>query len=163
VDLLPFDEYVRSLNRKRMSAGVLFRDKADRILLVEPSYKPLWEIPGGVVDEGEAPWTTARREVREEIGLDRPLGRPLVIDYMSDDGRMPEGLAFIFDGGVISEQEVTDLVLTDPEILQARLFELDEARSNLKPALARRLAVALDAARRGELGLCTDGDPLTSG
>lgn len=161
MDLLPFDEYVRSLNRKRMSAGVLFRDDADRVLLVEPSYKPLWEMPGGTVDEGEAPWTTARREVLEEIGLDRPLGRPLVIDYVADDGRMPEGIAFVFDGGSISEREVAALVLTDPEILQARLFELDEARLNLKPTLARRLAVALDAARAGELLLCDNGHPLT--
>ena len=161
MDLLPFDEYVRSLNRKRMSAGVLFRDDADRVLLVEPSYKPLWEMPGGTVDEGEAPWTTARREVLEEIGLDRPLGRPLVIDYVADDGRMPEGIAFVFDGGSISEQEVAALVLTDPEILQARLFPLDEARLNLKPTLARRLAVALDAARAGELLLCDNGHPLT--
>lgn len=78
MDLLPFDKYVRSLDRKRMSAGVLFHDTAGRVLPVEPSYKPHWDIPGGVVDAGEAPWVTA----------------------------------FIFYGGVISDQEVADLVLT---------------------------------------------------
>ncbi|MER6664315.1 NUDIX hydrolase [Amycolatopsis japonica] len=163
MDLLPFDDYVRSLDRKRMSAGVLFRDDADRVLLVEPSYKPHLEIPGGAVDSGEAPWTTAVREVREEIGLDRPLGQLLVIDHVADDGRMPEGVAFVFDGGLITEQEVQDLVLTDPEIVRACLCKLDEVAQRLKPTLGRRLAVALEAARTGELVLCNDGNPLTSG
>ncbi|GHF85198.1 hypothetical protein FHX82_003402 [Amycolatopsis bartoniae] len=40
MELLPFDEYVRSLDRKRMSAGVLFHDAEGRVLLVEPSYLP---------------------------------------------------------------------------------------------------------------------------
>jgi hypothetical protein len=30
-----------------MSAGVLFFDEAGRLLIVEPTYKPNWEIPGG--------------------------------------------------------------------------------------------------------------------
>jgi 8-oxo-dGTP pyrophosphatase MutT (NUDIX family) len=38
------------------------------VLLVEPSYNWNWEIPGGVVEEGEAPWAAAGREVLEEIG-----------------------------------------------------------------------------------------------
>lgn len=157
MDLLPFDEYVRSLDRKRMSAGVLFRDAADRVLLVEPSYKPHWDIPGGAVDAGEPPWTTAVREVREELGLDRPVGRLLVIDHQPDDGRFPEGMAYVFDGGVISEQEVADLVLTDPEIVAARLAVLDDFAEKLKPSLARRVAVALSVARTGGLALCENG------
>jgi hypothetical protein len=40
VDQLPFDEYVRSLDRKRTAAGVLLRDTADRVLFVRPSYRP---------------------------------------------------------------------------------------------------------------------------
>lgn len=158
VDVLPFDEYVRSLNRKRMSAGVLFRDAVGRVLLVEPSYKPQWEIPGGAVDAGEPPWTTAVREVREELGLDRPAGRLLVIDYQPDGGRYPEGIAFVFDGGVISEQEVAGLVLTDPEIVAARLARLDDVTEKLKPTLARRVAAALDVARTGGLALCENGE-----
>ncbi|MFF0490948.1 hypothetical protein ACFYTQ_18165 [Nocardia sp. NPDC004068] len=33
---LPVHQYVTTLNRKRMAAGVLFRDPRDRVLLVEP-------------------------------------------------------------------------------------------------------------------------------
>ena len=157
MDLLPFDEYVRSLNRKRMSAGVLFRDEADRVLFVEPSYKPHWDIPGGACEEGEPPWRTAAREVAEEVGIDRPLGNLLVIDYIPDDSRMPEGMAYVFDGGLVAEAEIKALTITDPEILSVELLPLDTAALRLKPILARRIAVALDAARLGELLICEDG------
>jgi 8-oxo-dGTP pyrophosphatase MutT (NUDIX family) len=61
-----------------MAAGILFRDSRGRVLLVEPSYKPNWEIPGGVVEADESPWAAATRELSEELGWDRPLGRLLV-------------------------------------------------------------------------------------
>jgi ADP-ribose pyrophosphatase YjhB (NUDIX family) len=48
-------KYYESLPRKLMAAGVIFRDERDRILLVEPNYKPDWEIPGGIVEAGESP------------------------------------------------------------------------------------------------------------
>lgn len=45
-------EWTASLPRKRMGAGVLFRRAGDddRVLLVEPTYKPGREIPDGVLD-----------------------------------------------------------------------------------------------------------------
>lgn len=162
MDLLPFDEYAASLNRKRTSAGVLFRDEAGRVLLVETSYKQAWEIPGGSVDAGEAPWRTAVREVAEEVGIDRPLGRLLVIDYVPTDGPMPEGLAFIFDGGVITDEDVSAIELTDPEIRSVGLYTLDAARDLVKPLLARRIEAALNAVRTGALALCESGDAVTT-
>jgi 8-oxo-dGTP diphosphatase len=46
---------------------VLFRDAAGRVLLVKPTYKNGWEIPGGYVDAGESPRAAAAREVKEEL------------------------------------------------------------------------------------------------
>lgn len=145
-----------------MSAGVLFRDQAGRVLLVEPSYKEHWDIPGGSVDADEAPWTTAVREVREETGIHRPLGRLLVIDHVTDDGRMPEGLAFVWDGGLVTETEIAGLQLTDPEIVAVGLYTLDEAAAKVKPTLAARLSSAMEAATTGELALCEDGKRVAS-
>ncbi|GAA1216451.1 NUDIX domain-containing protein [Prauserella alba] len=162
MELLPFDEYVRSLPRRRMAAGVLLRDDAGRVLLVEPSYKRSWDIPGGVVEAGESPWDAAIREVREEIGLDRRLGRLLVIDNLSASGRMPEGLMFVWDGGPVTETEVGTLTFTGPEIVSASLHTPEQVAAKVPPSLAARLDAAAHAADTGILALCQDGRRTTA-
>ncbi|WP_328455842.1 NUDIX hydrolase [Amycolatopsis sp. NBC_00438] len=160
MELLPFDEYVRSLDRKRTAAGVLLRDTADRVLFVRPSYQPFWEIPGGAGEAGEAPWHTAVRELREELGLDRPPGRLLVLDHQPA-GRLPEGLNFVFDGGLVTEDDVARMRFTDDEIVAASLLPLADATPGLQPVLARRVAAALASVRSGDLLLCEDGRPVS--
>lgn len=156
-EVLPFAEYVAGLAPKRMAAGVLFRDQADRVLLVEPSYKAVWEIPGGAVEADEAPWAAAARELVEELGVDRPLGRVLVIDWVRAHDGKPDGVVFVFDGGVLDETDVDGLVFTDGEILSAEFHTLEQARAKTAPLLAARLAVAVAAARRGDTALCEHG------
>jgi NUDIX domain len=43
---------------------VFFRDEQSRVLVVETTYKPEWEIPGGGVEADETPWAAATRERR---------------------------------------------------------------------------------------------------
>jgi 8-oxo-dGTP pyrophosphatase MutT (NUDIX family) len=81
--MLPADQYVASLARKRMASGALFRDGAGCVLLVEPTYKDNWEVPGGAVEQEESPTAACRREVLEELGLDRPGGRVLAVDWVT--------------------------------------------------------------------------------
>lgn len=45
-------DFTATLPRKRMGAGLLFPDARGRVLLVEPTYKAYWEIPGGAVFDG---------------------------------------------------------------------------------------------------------------
>jgi 8-oxo-dGTP pyrophosphatase MutT (NUDIX family) len=156
-EVLPVEQYVAGLARKRMAAGVLFRDEAGRVLLVEPSYKPNWEIPGGAVEAGESPWRAAARELVEELGFDRPLGRLLVVDYVRPQDSRPEGVVFVFDGGVLSERDVAGLVLADGEIVSAGFHPVDQARELVKPLLADRIAVAVVAAHEGVTAMCEHG------
>jgi ADP-ribose pyrophosphatase YjhB (NUDIX family) len=65
----------RSLPRKWMAAGVVIRDADGRVLMVEPTYKDAWEIPGGVVEADESPRAACRRELHEELGLPLEPGR----------------------------------------------------------------------------------------
>jgi 8-oxo-dGTP pyrophosphatase MutT (NUDIX family) len=155
--VLPVEQYVTGLARKRMATGVLFRDRVGRVLLVEPSYKPNWEIPGGAVEADESPWATATRELAEELGWDHPLGRLLVVDYVRPQDSRPEGVVFVFDGGVLDETDLVGMVFPDGEILSAGFHTLAEARDKVKPLLADRLAAALDAVELGATVLCEQG------
>ncbi len=68
-------EYLAEGNRtqahKRVGADVVFRDHAGRILLVDPVYKPDWDLPGGMAEANESPLDTAKREIPEELGASR--------------------------------------------------------------------------------------------
>jgi 8-oxo-dGTP pyrophosphatase MutT (NUDIX family) len=142
------DEYIQALPRKRMAAGVLLRDADDKVVLVEPTYKDTWEIPGGVVEAEESPWVAAERELEEELGLVRRNMPVLVVDYVPDapDG-MPEGLLWIFDGGLLSDAERKGLQCADKEVKSVDLLSIDEAAALTKKSLALRLRVALNAAQ----------------
>jgi len=56
-------------------------DGDGNVLLVNPTYKPGWELPGGVVEADESPADACRREVREELGLDVEVGELMCVDY----------------------------------------------------------------------------------
>jgi len=45
----PSAAWVDAVARKGMAAGALISDEQERVLLVEPTYEPTWEVPGGVV------------------------------------------------------------------------------------------------------------------
>src|SRR4029079_16959624 len=76
----------------KVAVGTIVRTADDRIVLVRRAIEPgygLWVFPGGYVDRGEEITTAARREAREEAGLEIRLdgliniysypGRPIVI------------------------------------------------------------------------------------
>src|SRR3989344_2182386 len=59
-------------NRPKFTAGtfgIIFDDKK-RVLLVHRRDYDLWNLPGGCMESGEAPWDGAIREVKEKTGLD---------------------------------------------------------------------------------------------
>ncbi|MDO9710435.1 NUDIX hydrolase [Paracraurococcus lichenis] len=45
-----------------------------RILVLRQSYRRGLTFPGGAIEPGEAPEAAARRELREEVGLEAPPG-----------------------------------------------------------------------------------------
>ena len=51
--------FQRSLPARRMGAGLLVADGRGRVLLVEPTYKPNWEIPGGAASTQMSPPASA--------------------------------------------------------------------------------------------------------
>src|SRR5258707_11044757 len=93
------DDYLRSLPRKRMAAGALFVDGAGGVLLVDPVYRDTWDLPGGVVEAEESPHAACRREVAEELGLDRRPGRVLAFGWVPSPPGPSQGLVVGYGGG----------------------------------------------------------------
>jgi 8-oxo-dGTP pyrophosphatase MutT (NUDIX family) len=92
----------RTQARKRVSADVLFCHADGRILLVDPVYKPGWDFPGGMAEANESPASAAGREIREELGIVRAVDR-LLVDWVAPHGPWDDLIAFVFDGGMLSE------------------------------------------------------------
>ena len=90
------------LPTKRVISHVLLRDDAGRVLMCETTYKPDWELPGGVVEPGESPHAGAVRECLEEleVALDVP-GTPTLIDWMPPVLGWSDAIEFIYDAGVV--------------------------------------------------------------
>jgi 8-oxo-dGTP diphosphatase len=123
----------------RVAAGALIRDEEGRVLLVKPTYKEGWDIPGGYVEPGESPAAACRRELREELGLDRTVGRLLLVDWAPhpEEG---DKILFVFDGGVLHDGLQTEL--DGEEISEARLVAIGEIVALTPPRLARRISTA---------------------
>jgi 8-oxo-dGTP diphosphatase len=141
--------YQLTLPRKRMAAGALFLDDAQGILIVKPTYRDRWLIPGGVVEEGESPAAACAREVREELGLDVCLGRLLCLEYQSPTEDRTESLQFVFHGGVLAADQIAAIVVARDELSEYEFAQQEEAVLKLVPRLATRVCLALSALERG--------------
>ena len=144
-----------------MAVGALFRDQDGRVLLVDPTYKPAWELPGGAVEKEESPHAACRREIAEELGLDRPPGRVLAVDWVPSRPERPEGLIVVYDGGVLAPGEIAAITLQDGELAGYEFVAPGEVAERVSPLLARRIASCVDAVVAGTVISLEDGCPLT--
>ncbi|MFG2640598.1 NUDIX domain-containing protein [Streptomyces sp. NPDC048370] len=144
-----------------LAAGVLLFDEQDRFLLVDPTYKPGWEFPGGVVEPGEPPARAGMREVAEEIGIELDVvPRLLLVDWERPQPPGYGGLRLLFDGGRLPSAEADRLVLPGAELRGWRFVTEDEAAEMLPPVRYRRLRWALRARERGTVLNLEAGVPV---
>ncbi|MFE0422785.1 NUDIX domain-containing protein [Streptomyces sp. NPDC058953] len=142
----------------RMAAGALFSDSQGRILLVRPSYKPGWEIPGGYIETGESPLAACRREVTEELGITPAVGPLLVVDWAPAPTEGDKVL-YVFDGGELTLEQFTAIRLAPDELLAADFHPTDTLHNLLVPRLARRVEQAVTARRDGRTRYLEHGTP----
>ena len=121
------------------AAALLLNKDTQKVLLIEqfryPAYEkgPGWiqEVVAGVIDKGEQPEETIRREIREEIGYEvrEPLTH-IATFYVSPGGTSERNMLYYAEvssadrvsagGGKVSEHEDIELVeMTLPELWQA--------------------------------------------
>lgn len=144
-----------------VAAGVLLFDEHDRVLLVDPTYKPGWEFPGGVVEAGEAPAQAGIREVAEEIGIHlERVPKLLVIDWEAPQPPGYGGLRLLFDGGTLPGVDAERLLLPGSELRGWRFVTEEEAATMLPPTRYERLRWALRARERSAVLNLEAGIPV---
>ncbi|GAA1250311.1 NUDIX hydrolase [Prauserella halophila] len=135
--------------RKRVAANVLIRDAAGRALLVNPTYKDFWDLPGGMAEANEPPCAAAERELREELGLTITTGSLLALDWVAAHGPWDDQLVFVFDGGTLSPEQTANLRPTDAELEELTFAAPHEAGKLLRPDVASLLERARSALADG--------------
>ena len=145
--------------RQVSAGGVAYRHAADgertEVALVRVGPKGRWQLPKGLVDEGESPERTAVREVREEAGIVARLVAPIdVIEYWYvgdySDGRRVRFHKFVhfylleYEGGDVSQH--------DYEVEESRWVALGEAEGMLAFASEQKVMARARARLESQSG-----------
>lgn len=113
------------------AGGVVFRGSGDsaRIAIIRTIPENRWQLPKGLIDQGETTEQAAIREVREESGLDAELLCPIdtiqywfVAGYTGERRKYHKSVHFFlmrFKDGNVSQH--------DHEVSEARWVTFDEA------------------------------------
>jgi RimJ/RimL family protein N-acetyltransferase/8-oxo-dGTP pyrophosphatase MutT (NUDIX family) len=147
------------LPRKRAIAQLLVRDPAGRVLLCRLTYKPDWDLPGGVVEVNESPREAARREVAEELDLDLEAGPLLLTDWLPPWSGWDDALALVYDGGVHEPEVLAGTTLQAREIRDVEFCTPEQVLERCADFTARRVASALDVLAGGGTAYTESGRP----
>ena len=124
--------FIASLPFKLVTAAVVCRDDAGRILCVFDSFRRHWTIPGGVVDAAEDPRAGAVREAVEEGGIRVEAG-PLLGVFNT---AIPDRLLMVYAASPLLPDDPTTRspVTRQPhEVGEVRWLPADEALELLNP------------------------------
>ena len=128
------------------SAGAMIFDRRGRLLVLNPTYKRHWTIPGGQLEaSGETPWEACQRETLEECGIWLERGRLACVDFLRPGPGRDGGIRYLFDCGAFDDEQLAAIELQPGEISEHRLVELDEAQLLLSGPLRRRVLAAVAA------------------
>ncbi|KAB8185934.1 NUDIX domain-containing protein [Microbispora catharanthi] len=152
--MIPADTFYAGLFKVAAAAAGFLTDSSGRVLLVKPGYRDHWGWPGGHIDEGESPEVACGRELAEELGLTRPVGRLLVVQWVPplDDRPIPL-VHFLFDCGTFEDgtgEDGTGVVLQEEELDDYGFFTAEQAASVMPAYLVARLTAAQRARATGE-------------
>jgi 8-oxo-dGTP diphosphatase len=132
-------DYYKTLPKKRMaSSGVFVNDKG-QILIVKPTYRDNWLLPGGVVEENESPLVALHREIKEELDLVVDNPRFIGVAYKEKKEYKGEILIFFFYVGKLSDEDLEKIVFPDGEISEAKFVNSIQAKEKLVPSLAKNV------------------------
>ena len=142
------EEHAYEIPRVPASAGALIFDEAGRLLILKPTYKAGWTIPGGQMEaDGETPWETCRRETLEESGIEVRSGRLVCVDFLRPRPGGPGGVRFLFDCGRFDAETLGAVHVQPEEISEFRFVAPADALELLSGPLRRRVGAGVGAKR----------------
>lgn len=117
------------------ACGVIIENECGEILLQRRKDNGKWGMPGGAMEIGEKFTDTARREIKEETGLDLEemelfgiySGEDRIIEYPNQDICIAVGILFKalhYSGTILPQSE---------EVLEHRFFGKDALPDNINP------------------------------
>ncbi len=139
------NEYYKNLPRKWMGAGALFFNNDNKFLIVKPTYGKEWEIPGGNIEEGESPFNSLKREVKEELGIDINEAGVLCVEYRANIDDKGDRVQFIFNGGTLTQSQIEAIRLPADELSEYKFVSLEEGLKLLGGLLHDRVTAAFQA------------------
>lgn len=104
----------------------------DRYLLIkrtkmkrgkENSLPEYWDIPGGMVEEGETPSAAAIRETKEEVNLDIVIGPILHEDSNYDEAKETVFTRIVYQAELRDGQGENNIILQEDEHSEYRLVK----------------------------------------
>ena len=101
--------------KRVISQGVL-RDEQGRVLLCELTYKREWDLPGGVVEVGEAPGEGLVRELQEELGVSLEIQGLITVNWLPAWREWDDACVFVFDLGTVDSSVTRGWTLQPSEI-----------------------------------------------
>jgi 8-oxo-dGTP diphosphatase len=138
------DDFLAGLPAVYVGVGALITDTAGRVLIVNPTYKPGWEVPGGAMDPDEYPRETLRRELEEEIGCRLEPGRLLSVDFcLARSARPRPSIMYIYDCGTLDEPQCARIRLPAEELSEHRFVPPAQLAGLLPERVLRRVREAL--------------------
>ncbi len=80
-----------------------------------------WDIPGGMVEEGETPSIAAIRETKEEVNLDVAIGPILHEDSNYDKAKGTVFTRIVYQAELLDGQDENNIILQEDEHSEYRL------------------------------------------
>jgi 8-oxo-dGTP pyrophosphatase MutT (NUDIX family) len=133
------------LPTKRVISQGLVHDEQGRVLLCELTYKREWDLPGGVVEVGEAPSIGLVRELQEELGITVEVRGLVTVNWLPAWRGWDDACIFLFDLGVVGSSITDDMVLQPSEIKGVHWCNPAEVRE-------RAAAAAIELLEAVEIG-----------
>lgn len=124
-----------SVVNKNDCVSVIIENHKKMILFIKqyrfPTGEYAWELPMGGIEDGELPEAAARRETKEEVGIDVKLHK--IGSFHSIPGLMKQ-IAHVYYG-IIGNQETMDAELYDEpidEIVERKFFSYNEIQCMIR-------------------------------